>query len=202
MAAGIGGGSADAAAAIRLLRRCCGLAPPPPAALLALGADVPVCLAAPRPARMRGIGEAVEPIDLPDVWLALANPGVPVPTGAVFAARAGDYGDPLGALPRFADAAALASWLASARNDLEAPARRIAPPVAATLAALSAQEGCLLARMSGSGATCFGLFAAAAQAEAARDAIRRAEPGWWAEAAPIRQAPDADDANLREISGN
>jgi 4-diphosphocytidyl-2-C-methyl-D-erythritol kinase len=185
VASGIGGGSADAAAALRLLGRLWGVPLPPTAALLGLGADVPVCLAGVA-SRMRGIGEALEPVALPAFWLVLANPGVPVATGAVFAALAGRFGPPLPHPPAFADAAALAGWLAARRNDLEAPAAALAPAIAGTLAALAAQPGCLLARMSGSGATCFGLFATAAEAEAAADALGRARPRWWVAAAPVR----------------
>jgi 4-diphosphocytidyl-2-C-methyl-D-erythritol kinase len=183
VASGIGGGSADAAAALRLLAPLWGLALPPPAALLGLGADVPVCLAGVA-CRMRGIGEELEPVPLPPFWLVLANPGVPVATGAAFAALAGRFGPPLPAPPRFADAAALAGWLAEQRNDLEEPAGALAPAIAETLAALAAQPGCLLARMSGSGATCFGLFAERRHADSAAVRLGSARPRWWVVAAP------------------
>lgn len=185
-AAGIGGGSADAAAVLRaLLAR--GYRPRGDLAALALslGADVPVCLAG-RPARMSGIGETLATLPpLPRAWLVLVNPGVPVPTGACFAALAGRFGDPLPAPPAggWPDARALADWLGARRNDLEAPARRLAPEVGTALSALSAIPDCLLARMSGSGATCFGLFADAPSAHSAAAALTR--PGWWAAAAPI-----------------
>jgi 4-diphosphocytidyl-2-C-methyl-D-erythritol kinase len=184
VAAGLGGGSADAAAALRLLARLWDAALPDPAAALGLGADVPVCLAG-RPSRMRGVGEDLDPVALPPFWTLLANPGVPLATGAVFAALARADGAPMPDPPAFADAAGLFAWLAGRRNDLEPPARALAPPVGATLAALAAQPGCALARLSGSGATCFGLFAAEAPARAASAALRRAAPDWWIAAAPV-----------------
>ena len=193
-AAGIGGGSSDAAAALRMLARLWGVALPDPAAVLTLGADVPVCLHA-RPARMRGIGESLTPLpDLPPFWMVLVNPGVPVPTGPVFAALARRDNAPLPpSLPRLADAVALANWLGACRNDLEPPARALVPAVGQALAALAGQPGCLLARMSGSGATCFGLFATASGAAAAAAALKAAAPGWWVTdaglAAPQDQAP-------------
>jgi len=190
VAAGLGGGSADAAAALRVLARLWGVAPPSAAAALRLGADVPVCLAG-RPARMRGIGEALAPVVLPPFWVALANPGAPLATAAVFAGLERRDGAPLPEPPGFAEAGALFAWLAAQRNDLEAPARARAPAVDAALAALTAQPGCALARMSGSGATCFGLFAAEAPARAAAAAIRRAEPRWWVAAAAVDAAPEA-----------
>lgn len=188
-ASGIGGGSSDAAAAVRAVRRLAGADPlaADPAALLALGADVPVCLAA-RPARMAGIGERLTPAPpLPLAWLVLANPRVEVPTRQVFAALARRENPPLPVLPaRFADAADLAGWLGRTRNDLEAPAQALAPVIAAVAAALAARPGCLLARMSGSGATCFGLFAAAAAAQDAAAALAEAHPAWWVAAAALR----------------
>lgn len=182
VASGLGGGSADAAAALRLLARLWAAPLPPPGAVLGLGADVPVCLAG-RPARMRGVGEALEPVSLPPFWLVLANPGAPVATGAVFAGLSRRDNAPMTAPGPLADAAALAAWLARQRNDLEAPALRLAPAIAETLAALAARPGCLLSRMSGSGATCFGLFAAEPPARAAAAALAAARPDWWVAAA-------------------
>ncbi|MBP7242231.1 4-(cytidine 5'-diphospho)-2-C-methyl-D-erythritol kinase [Amaricoccus sp.] len=183
VASGLGGGSADAAAALRLLARVWGVATPAPATTVTLGADVPVCLAG-RPARMRGVGEALDPVTLPAFWLVLANPGVAVATAAAYAGLERRDNAPLEPPPRGLGAAALVEWLVRQRNDLEPPALRLAPPIAEARAALAAQAGCLLARMSGSGATCFGLFAAATEAEAAAAAIARARPGWWVAAAP------------------
>lgn len=183
VAAGLGGGSADAAAALRLLARLWGLEIPAPHAVLGLGADVPVCLVG-GAARMRGIGERLDPVALPPFWLALVNPGVPVSTAAVFAGLASRDNPGLPDPPEFRDAAALCAWLGAARNDLEAPARAIAPMIETALAALAAQPGCGLARMSGSGATCFGIFAEEAAALAAMAALRSAHPDWWVAAAP------------------
>lgn len=179
-AAGIGGGSADAAAALRammVLRGTDGASEA--AAILALGADVPMCLA-PRPLRARGIGERLEAVDLPPVAAVLVNPRVGVATAEVFRALERRMETPLPeAVPAFADAADLADWLARQRNDLEGAALRVQPVVATVLAAVAATEGCLLARMSGSGATCFGLYASREAAARAAARIGAARPGWW-----------------------
>ena len=177
VASGIGGGSADAAAALRLLARLWNLRPAPAdlAAIAArLGADVPVCLTT-TPSRMGGVGEALTaPPMLPRFGLALVNPGLPVATADVFRARQGPFSDPAPLPDAFPDAATLAGFLAAhTRNDLEPPARALCPAIGAVLAALAATPGCLLARMSGSGATCFGLFA---NPDAA---ITPPNPGWW-----------------------
>lgn len=185
VAAGIGGGSTDAAATLRLMARLRGLAMPGVDALPDLGADLPVCLAA-RSARMSGIGEVVTPVVLPEFWMVLANPGVPVATGAVFAGLGRRRNPPMPDLPGFSDADALFGYLGARRNDLEAAAVALAPPIADALEALAAQPHCRLARMSGSGGTCFALFSAEPQARAAAAAIGRARPGWWVAAAPVR----------------
>jgi 4-diphosphocytidyl-2-C-methyl-D-erythritol kinase len=184
VASGIGGGSADAAAALRLLARLWDVALPEPAALLRLGADLPVCLAG-RACRMTGIGEDLAGIDLPPFWIVLANPGMPLPTATVFDRLADPANPPLPALPAFPDADALFAFLAGQRNDLAAPAVEAVPAIADVLAALAAQPACRLARMSGSGATCFGLFATGPAALAAADALRRARPEWWIAAGPV-----------------
>lgn len=184
VAAGIGGGSADAAAALRLLARLWDLPLPAPEAVAALGADIPACLLS-RPLRMQGIGERLAPVDLPPFWIVLANPGRPVPTPAVFTALTGRDNPPLPDIPARPSTDSFFAWLAGGtRNDLESPARVVEPAIGAVLSALAVQPGCRLARMSGSGATCFGLFAARAEAEAAATALARAEPGWWIAAAP------------------
>ena len=188
VASGIGGGSADAAAALRALVRLWRNDPGGEALArlgLALGADIPVCLSG-RPSLVSGIGEIIAPAPvLPRVWLALVNPGIAVATRDVFAARIGGFSAPapLHTAPR--DAAALADSLGERGNDLAAPAIRLAPVIAEVLAALEAAPGCLLARMSGSGATCFGLFAAPGPAEAAARSIAAARPDWWSVAAPM-----------------
>ncbi|WP_424932454.1 4-(cytidine 5'-diphospho)-2-C-methyl-D-erythritol kinase [Amaricoccus macauensis] len=182
VASGIGGGSADAAATLRLMARLHDMPLPAPEAILALGADLPVCVQS-RSARMSGIGEIIEPLDLPPFWLVLVNPRLPVPTGAVFKSLASRDNPPLAPLPPRPDFETLAGQLAAARNDLEPPARSVQPVISEVLAALDTQPGCRLARMSGSGATCFGLFAGETQARSAASAIARAQPGWWVEAA-------------------
>jgi 4-diphosphocytidyl-2-C-methyl-D-erythritol kinase len=182
VASGIGGGSADAAAALRLLCRLWGR-PPAAASIalapiaLALGADVPVCLAS-RPARMGGVGETLTPAPgLPPAGMVLVNPGVSLATAAVFCARTGGYSAPAELPAAWPDAAAMAGELARLRNDLQSPAIALRPVIGTVLSDLAAVPGCLLARMSGSGATCFGLFPDAATAEAAARALAR--PGWW-----------------------
>lgn len=172
-ASGIGGGTADAAAVLRAL----GAAPERPETL---GADLPACLLS-RPLRMKGVGEEITPVGLPDLHLVLVNPRVETPTPDVFAALERRDNAPLPDLPLLADAAALVDWLAATRNDLQAPALGLRPVIADCLAALAAQ-GAGLARMSGSGATCFGIFADAGAAARAADAIAAARPGWWVRA--------------------
>ncbi|MCZ8334513.1 MAG: 4-(cytidine 5'-diphospho)-2-C-methyl-D-erythritol kinase [Rhodobacteraceae bacterium] len=188
VSSGIGGGSADAAATLRLLARLSGRPLPDAAAVLALGADVPVCLAG-RPVRMTGIGEGLAPLPpLPEAWMVLANPGVAVSTPAIFRALARADNAPLPRdLPSLRTPAELAAFLTMQRNDLEPPAVTLEPVIGRVKAALTAQAGCLMARMSGSGATCFGLFADPLSANAAARAICAAEPGWWVADAPLLQ---------------
>lgn len=186
VASGIGGGSADAAATLRLLSRLTGQPLPDAATVLALGADLPVCLT-PRPVRMSGIGETLTPLPhaLPPAWLVLVNPGQAVATPQVFKALSRRDNTPLQALPKLRSAAELAAWIAMQRNDLEVPALFLLPDIARVKAALTMQPGCLMSRMSGSGATCFGLFADPLAAHAAAHAIRQAQPLWWVADAAI-----------------
>lgn len=188
VASGLGGGSSDAAATLAALARLWNVALPPLKSLLGLGADVPACVAG-RSLRMTGIGDGLQPLahPLPQVTIVLANPRVAVTTKAVFAGLdRRDHAPMPRDLPRLDDAAELAAFLAMTRNDLEPPAIRAAPVIARVRSALSSQHGCLFARMSGSGATCFGIFADPLTAAAAAANLRRAEPGWWIEAAPLR----------------
>jgi len=182
VAAGLGGGSADAAATLRGLNRLWRLRlTDADLAILAagLGADVPVCLAG-RPARMRGVGERVEPWDgLPPLPVLLVNPNAPLATAQVFAALRTIGSQAPRAWPPPCAPDAFLAWLRVGANHLEAPARRILPQIGAVLAMLAAQEGCALARMSGSGATCFGLFATVGARDVAAAAIAAARPGWW-----------------------
>jgi 4-diphosphocytidyl-2-C-methyl-D-erythritol kinase len=187
VASGIGGGSADAAATLRLLCRQWRVTLTSDQLhriALSLGADVPVCLLG-RPARMSGIGEHLRPApQIPEVGIVLVNPGIGVATPAVFRARIGDFSTPA-ALPEiWPNAAALAATLKSTHNDLEAPAQHLAPVICDVLRAIAADPDCLLARMSGSGATCFGLFPSAAAAEAAVPGLRRS--GWWVSGGAIQ----------------
>jgi len=206
-AAGIGGGSADAAACIRGLAAMHGdpdaaTAPETAATLLAVGADIPMCLAS-APARVQGIGEALAPVaGLPEWPAVLVNPRVEVPTGAVFAALARSENPPMEALPADpSDEAALLAWLARQRNDLEAPALARAPPIRDTLEALRATEGCRLARMSGSGATCFALYDDDAAAGAAAARLRSDRPGWWVAATRLDGARHAEPRPLAGETG-
>lgn len=188
IASGIGGGSADAAATLRALARLTGRPLPSDAAVLALGADVPVCLAG-QPVRMRGVGEVLSPLPaLPPVWLVLVNPRLPVPTPQVFAALAFRDNPTVPDLPAAAlgSARALANWLAAeTRNDLAAPAKDLAPALVPVQAALAQAPACLLARMSGSGGTHFGLFASETAARAALAQLASDNPGWWVTMAPV-----------------
>ena len=181
VAAGIGGGSADAAAFLRLMmdavpsaREALG------AGSVALGADVPMCVAG-CPAVVSGIGDDIVPVTgLPDLPILLVNPGVPVATPDAFRALTNRENPKLPPLPPegFANAAALAGWLGATRNDLEAPAVVIAPAIDAVAAELRASRA-LFARVSGSGATVFGLFADRASLHRARLALKAAYPQWW-----------------------
>ena len=188
VASGIGGGSADAAAALRLLCRLWNVAPPP--AVLArlaagLGADVPVCLAG-RSSRMAGIGDRLTAAPtLPNCGIILVNPGVAVPTADVFRARQGGWSAPARLPGSWPDASTMAADLQALRNDLEPPAIGLQPVIAQVLAALAGFPGCLMARMSGSGATCLGLFADVGSAKHAAGGLR--QPGWWCWAGALRR---------------
>jgi 4-diphosphocytidyl-2-C-methyl-D-erythritol kinase len=186
VAAGIGGGSADAAAALRLLASANGLAADDSllyAAARATGADVPVCLD-PRPRVMRGIGEILStPLDLPELPAVLVNPGVASATKEVFATlnRTGnDAPDQVPGLDRVPRTLSeLIEFLRVQRNDLEAPAASLHPEISAVLAALHATRGTRLARMSGSGSTCFALFENLRAAEIAARLLQASHSNWW-----------------------
>jgi 4-diphosphocytidyl-2-C-methyl-D-erythritol kinase len=191
VAAGLGGGSADAAAALRLLARRNHLALDDGRlceAARVTGADVPVCLD-PRPRLMSGVGNLLSPpLELPRLAAVLVNPRVAVPTKGVFEKLAAprvvlaakvseDYPPP--------DRTGLVRYLADRGNDLESPAIALQPVVAEVLEALRRLSGCRLARMSGSGATCFALFDNAKAAAAAARALRERKPGWWVRSAML-----------------
>jgi 4-diphosphocytidyl-2-C-methyl-D-erythritol kinase len=191
VAAGLGGGSADAAAALRLIAQANGLPPGDPRifeAARATGADVPVCLD-PRPRLMRGIGEILsEPLVVPPLPAVLVNPGVAVATKPVFAAwtPAAEPSTPFDlAAAKGGGIERLLYLLAAQANDLETAAIQLAPVIAGVLAGLRALPGCRLARMSGSGATCFGLFSSTAEAAAAAKIAQRRNPDWWVRACAL-----------------
>lgn len=187
VAAGLGGGSADAAAALRLLARANGLAPDDPrlmAAARETGADVPVCLDS-RPRVMRGVGDILSaPLDLPRLHAVLVNPGVALATKDVFAALgAQSMPGPVSAFTH--DGEGASALIAAGANDLEPAAMSLRPIIAEVLTALRAAEGCRLARMSGSGATCFGLFDSEPTAAAAARSLEAAHSGWWVRATTL-----------------
>lgn len=182
VAAGIGGGSSDAAATLHALVALWGLAPDPAALAalaLSLGADVPMCLHG-KTCFAGGIGETLEPAPaLPDCALLLVNPGVSLATPDVFRARSGEFSQPARFERAARDVQDLAELLAARGNDLEAPAQALAPVIGETLRALRALPGCRLARMSGSGATCFALFDDDGIAVEGADLLRAGHGGWW-----------------------
>ena len=193
VAAGIGGGSADAAAALRLLARVNGLPDDHPAlaaAAFATGADVPVCLGS-KACIMRGVGEILSaPVALPALPAVLANPGIPLSTRDVFAAFAGMQGSETRLADVPDEAEALFAFLEVHGNDLTAPAVACAPAVGEVLETLAALPGARLARMSGSGPTCFALFDGVPQAEAAARQLTAMRPGWWVEATRLGNAAE------------
>lgn len=188
VASGVGGGSSDAAAALRALSRLWDLAIDEAALLrlgVRLGADVPVCLLA-RAAWVGGIGERMEPAAaLPRAGILLANPRIALPTAAVFAARRGPFGAPDRFAPMPPNAVGLAAALQSRGNDLSLAAISLVPQIREVLAQLAALPGALLARMSGSGATCFALFADRSAAEAACARLSASRRGWWCAAGEL-----------------
>lgn len=176
VASGIGGGSADAAVALKALSRLWSLPLPAPATVLNLGADVPVCLKG-QAARMQGIGEDITLTNLPPLWAVLANIGMGLATTDVFNALPSRQNTAITAIT-----APFLGWLAAQRNDLQSPAMYLVPGIATTLDALQALPGCQLARMSGSGATCFALFPSQAHAQSAAKSLKSTEPDWWVQA--------------------
>jgi 4-diphosphocytidyl-2-C-methyl-D-erythritol kinase len=193
VASGIGGGSSDAAATLRALQllwkvqiRGSDLV----TLAAKLGADVPVCLLG-RIAWLGGIGDMLTPAPkLPAVSVVLANPGIALSTPAVFKAWHGPFSTASRFSEPIADTAELAASLASRRNDLTEAAVGIVPEIADVLARLAACDGALIVRMSGSGATCFALFADHAAACAAASRLGGTRPGWWVAAGRLGAAPD------------
>ncbi|KFL29109.1 hypothetical protein JP75_23035 [Devosia riboflavina] len=189
VAAGIGGGSADAAAALRILVRMA--REPVPFGELAdlaatLGADVPACLLS-RPLVARGVGEILAPLsDFPTTHIVLVNPLVPVATADVFRRLRAHDNYPLPALPEpLTRPAQLGLWLAETRNDLQPPAVKLVPEIGFIVDDLAETQGCILSRMSGSGATVFGLFGSEGQAHQAAQVMRERNPDHWVAAASL-----------------
>ena len=193
VASGIGGGSADAAAVLRALAELWELrikAGTLDRIALSLGADVPMCLNS-RSAFVGGVGDEVAAAPaLPAFAVVLVNPRIPLPTPAVFRTRTGPFSAP----GRFASAPAnpmeMATLLAQRRNDLTSAAIALVPGVSDVLSALERAPGVMLSRMSGSGATCFGLCADQADAENAAASLAAEHPGWWVTAASIAALSD------------
>jgi 4-diphosphocytidyl-2-C-methyl-D-erythritol kinase len=198
VAAGIGGGSADAAAALRLLAQLNGLSFDDERIIEVAeltGADVPVCVNS-RACVMTGVGETLQPLALPKMPCVMVNPGVPVATRDVFDALGLRNGELLvGATDVLLQDrswpetdASIAEWIEAfveVGNDLEAPAARIQPVITEVLSALGESAGVKLVRMSGSGATCFAIFADDATAQRAAEKIRRAHAAWWVHAGTL-----------------
>jgi 4-diphosphocytidyl-2-C-methyl-D-erythritol kinase len=198
VAAGIGGGSADAAAALRLLARLNNLSIDDKRlqkVALKVGADVPVCLAS-RACDMMGVGEKLWPLSPPKMPSVLVNPCVPVATKDVFAALGLRHGElRVGVADVMTEASSwpeeggsLEEWveaLAAGSNDLEEPAKKIQPVIGKVITALNATNGAWLARMSGSGATCFAVYENTAEAQRAADKIRLEQPSWWVHAGTL-----------------
>jgi 4-diphosphocytidyl-2-C-methyl-D-erythritol kinase len=181
-AAGIGSGSSDAAAALGMLAKLWDvpLLPAEARQVLALGADVPVCMHAPSAVRMSGIGDVLSPLPaLPDCALVLVRPPVDVPTGAVFNGLATKHGTPMSTLPEGLNFVDFVTWLAAQRNDLQAPAKVLAPQIATTIAALDALPDVAFAGMSGSGATCFALVQDLETARRVAGVMQTVYRDWW-----------------------
>lgn len=193
VAAGLGGGSADAAAALRLLVQAnpaAGLAGEIKRIAQELGSDVTVCLES-RAAMMRGTGEQVVPLDtFPEIAAVLVNPGAALATADIFnelgaSALPPDFSPEIDA-PSIHTLEALLAVIEASGNDLEVPATRLAPAIGAVMAALTAAPGCRIAGLSGSGATCFGIFGSQAQAQVAAARLSTGFPDWWVQASALQ----------------
>jgi 4-diphosphocytidyl-2-C-methyl-D-erythritol kinase len=182
LASGIGGGSSDAAAVIWGLLEWWKIpkqAPYVQGLMMRLGADVPVCLNC-RPARVRGIGDVLDPAPgLAEIPVVLVNPGRPCVTSEAFSRFAGKFREPVAFPPGLEKTEALVSFLRQQDNDLLKPALEMVPEIGNILSALDAEEGCVFTRMSGSGATCFGLFENEVLAMKAAQDLARNNPDWW-----------------------
>lgn len=200
--AGVGGGSADAAACYRAIARldCLRTGQPPESIinfkalsiLVRLGADIPMCVLS-MPARAQGIGDQIMPIEyFPPLPAVLVNPRIPVPTRSVFDAIEGKANRAMAeSLPTFKDVTEISDWLGQQRNDLQMPACGIAPGIAQALDTLEQTKSVLFHRMSGSGATCFGLCSSRKDANAVAADISAAHPDWWVQATTLGDQSDA-----------
>ena len=186
-AAGLGGGSSDAAAVLKALAELSGK--PMPKDVLPLGADVPVCLYG-KAARMQGVGDVIYPaVKLPELHAVLVNPRIPVLTAEVFKRLKKRDNTPMPVnLPRGLEMMELVDWLREMRNDLQAAAIEAEPVIETVFGALEVTPGCLLTRMSGSGGTCFGLYADAETAASAAGRMAEQHPNWWVAATRLNAA--------------
>ncbi|MGR3659995.1 MAG: 4-(cytidine 5'-diphospho)-2-C-methyl-D-erythritol kinase [Paracoccaceae bacterium] len=188
-ASGIGGGSSDAAATLRVMTELTGKVAPDREAVLTLGSDVPVCLMA-QPVRMKGVGDELTPVVVPSLYLLLVNPGVSLATPQVFSALGNNDNPPMPSeLPVWTDATEMCDWLTLQRNDLQASAVRLAPEIQKALDEISKTTGCRLSRMSGSGATCFGLYDSVDLAAEAAHMVQEKHPAWWVKSTGLWQLP-------------
>jgi 4-diphosphocytidyl-2-C-methyl-D-erythritol kinase len=200
VASGLGGGSADAAAALKLLLKLYEVSLPEKELheiALSLGADVPMCLWS-RPLRAEGVGEKLKPASLPVMPLVLVNPGFEMPTADVFAALAPEFASV--SLPELLpeDAEALIAWLATQENSLQGAATSLKPEIRKVLEMLKARRGCLLARMAGSGATCFGIFSDGVSANLAAKILAHDHPLWWVRSVKtLQRAPEIINVSNR-----
>ena len=187
-AAGIGSGSSDAAVTIAMLAELWDVEPlaATDPAVVALGADVPVCLSAPNPVHMSGIGDILAPVPrLPSCAIVLVRPKVDVPTAQVFAAMNDKNGTPMTAIPQGADYDGFIEWLRDQRNDMQSAAEKIAPEISAVVAKLKSLPGVGIAGMSGSGATCFGLVKDMATARHVARIVQVSQMDWWVAPAEV-----------------
>lgn len=179
LASGIGGGSADAAAALKALSRLWRVSLPDKEQVLKLGADLPVCMLG-QPARMQGVGDILTPVEMPrPLHMVLINPGVEISTPDIFRHLKTRNNEPLPEISKFKSIEDVAKYITLCRNDLEAPAFEIAPVIRDVITQIEATENCFLARMSGSGATCFGLYPDAISKDRALSVLKANNPKWW-----------------------
>ena len=187
VASGIGGGSADAAATLKAISKLLRLPQPSEKQIVSLGADVPVCMNS-HTVRMGGIGEELSAIPaLPHLYIVLANPRIGVSTPDIFKTLENKNNAPLSAFPStgWETSADFIEWLKHGRNDLQATAIKLCPTIETCLNAIADLKGVVLHRMSGSGATCFGLFSNESDAHAAADTLKAEHPDWWVMASSL-----------------